>query len=597
VKRHFDELKSTTGQAIVGASVQVNIAGTGTKASLFSDAAGTISLGNPVTTNSDGEYAFYAANGRYDIVLSANGFTGETLFDVVQLFDSADAIPVSVKPFGAKGDGVTDDTAAINAAIAFAALLGGGRVFFPRGTYLLSNSNPGDSSWDNFVALWIKSNNIHLEGEGWGATTLKLKNAANCHVVKFGQRANATVTVSNCSISNLSIDGNKANQTVPDQNNNHWNGVDVSSGCSKVRIQNLNVSNTAYYGIGMQRDAISDSLIENVVIDGPGADGIDWKNDSGTGTGNVVRNVSVSNYGALPDLSFPQCGVDLRSGIYAENIVIKDMNGAANLAGVRTLGDNDGTSTTIPPQPTVIKNVNVTGKGSSNVGSIGVAIFTRNTLVEGGRVTGCETGSVISRIDSKLAKLTLDTNGVGVSLRQDTTIASSGSTSEIEGCTVRSNTGAGIEYQSPVAEVNVIGCDVRSNGIGHDIQSGASFVRIVGGSCVSNTTQVNDAGTSTFIRYVSGYRTKNVVAGSAAIDSTGVKTVTLNHSLPFTPSIQDVVLSLNKGSAVTDWAYGYLEVTGTTSSQITADLKVTTASATGGATVTVVANIDAKSRQ
>ena len=46
---------------------------------------------------------------------------------------------VSVKDFGAKGDGVTDDTAAFNAAIAYAKLSGKNNIYVPAGAYNISS--------------------------------------------------------------------------------------------------------------------------------------------------------------------------------------------------------------------------------------------------------------------------------------------------------------------------------------------------------------------------------------------------------------------------------------------------------------------------
>ena len=47
---------------------------------------------------------------------------------------------LDVRMFGAKGDGKTLDTAAIDRAIAAAAAAGGGTVRFPAGTYLAGSS-------------------------------------------------------------------------------------------------------------------------------------------------------------------------------------------------------------------------------------------------------------------------------------------------------------------------------------------------------------------------------------------------------------------------------------------------------------------------
>jgi hypothetical protein len=74
---------------------------------------------------------------------------------------------VDVKTFGAVGDGVTDDTAAFNAALASIAKAGGGRCLVPKGSYLISaNTNPAITSH--------VSSNVHLVGEGREVSILKI---------------------------------------------------------------------------------------------------------------------------------------------------------------------------------------------------------------------------------------------------------------------------------------------------------------------------------------------------------------------------------------------------------------------------------------
>jgi hypothetical protein len=101
--------------------------------------------------------------GRYDIAPS--GAAGKTV-DIV----SSDTLPfLNVKEFGARGDGVTDDTAAIQTAINTAQSAGGGTVYFPAGQYLITS------------ALTITAQYVHLRGANdhlWtpGGTTIIVGN-------------------------------------------------------------------------------------------------------------------------------------------------------------------------------------------------------------------------------------------------------------------------------------------------------------------------------------------------------------------------------------------------------------------------------------
>jgi hypothetical protein len=92
------------------------------------------------------ELSEFTATQVANAVAAAYG-TGSTLDALTFIQAGADAVPrtaqdkmrenvsVSVKDYGAKGDGVTDDSDAINAALQYAANVGG-EVLFPPGTYL-----------------------------------------------------------------------------------------------------------------------------------------------------------------------------------------------------------------------------------------------------------------------------------------------------------------------------------------------------------------------------------------------------------------------------------------------------------------------------
>ena len=74
MQKFSDNVTDANGKALAGVSVTVFNAGLQTKPTIYSD-NGITSTANPLTTTDDGDYAFYVANGRYDLVLSLTGYT------------------------------------------------------------------------------------------------------------------------------------------------------------------------------------------------------------------------------------------------------------------------------------------------------------------------------------------------------------------------------------------------------------------------------------------------------------------------------------------------------------------------------------------
>lgn len=100
------------------------------------------------------------------------------------------AFGLNVVDYGATGDGVTDDTLAIQAAIDIVHAAGGGRVYIPRGTYKITSS------------LLIYPNTI-VSGSGWG-TTLQ-SSVANPMIYFIGSGFHGVAE--GVGLENLRIDG------------------------------------------------------------------------------------------------------------------------------------------------------------------------------------------------------------------------------------------------------------------------------------------------------------------------------------------------------------------------------------------------------
>lgn len=164
------------------------------------------------------------------IDLKATTATPVTVRDAVGL-------PVSVKVYGAVGNGSTDDTAAIE--LAFAAAVGK-TVYFPPGTYVIDDATIAGS--------------CHIKGAGMGQTILKVKNSQAAG--RYGLNAGGYDDVT---ISDLTIDGNKANQSTVNKE------AVLITGARAV-LRNVEVKNT--YDVGVQIYEGTDYLVESCVFRG-----------------------------------------------------------------------------------------------------------------------------------------------------------------------------------------------------------------------------------------------------------------------------------------------------------------------------------------
>ena len=162
---------------------------------------------------------------------------------------------------GAKFDGTTDDTAAIQAKINEAAAAGGGTVWLPKGTAIVTN-------------ISVKPR-VYLRGLGMFTTILKQKANSTGPVVRAHYSSDAGATDPNgqfIGVFDLQIDGNRANQTAP----NHGLHLEPNPPTPAVKpaadlfwdshnlVQNVRI--TECKGNGVYSAGRSENRLINVVV-------------------------------------------------------------------------------------------------------------------------------------------------------------------------------------------------------------------------------------------------------------------------------------------------------------------------------------------
>jgi hypothetical protein len=171
---------------------------------------------------------------------------------------------LNIRDFGAKGDGDTDDSAAIRSALAR-----GGAVDVPEGTFLVSKDPAGAYAIDVPGGARIS---------GVGTIRLADGQAQSVRVLRLAE--------DDVSIDGVTLDGNTAGQSVVENLQRHG----IFSAAKQVRLTDVRITGCA--GDGIQFTAgTSDVRLASVRIDDCDRNAITFYADT---EGEVVENVSVS---------------------------------------------------------------------------------------------------------------------------------------------------------------------------------------------------------------------------------------------------------------------------------------------------------------
>jgi hypothetical protein len=230
-----------------------------------------------------------------------------------------------VQDFGAKGDGVTDDEPALQAALDYVASKGGGVVYLPAGTYGIARP------------IVLRSN-VHLNGDGYGKSIVRSKvHSLGKYVDGTGiWAAIALLAADHASVSGLTVDLASAAT--------HANGIAMlplggafegtpSSHCTISNVEVLGGGNYHAYMIWNFRGR--GITITNNVVDGGILDPVDSYQEGIESYGgkdvfigwNTVRNIgnTALNFGSA---GLPDTGID---GLVVVRNVIRNSGRGLNM--------------------------------------------------------------------------------------------------------------------------------------------------------------------------------------------------------------------------------------------------------------------------
>ena len=329
----------------------------------------------------------------------------------------------NVKAYGAVGNGTTNDTADIQSCIDAAATVGGGVAYFP-------NAGPSYGIAKN-GASWCLNlpGNVSMLGQSVeGAVLFMLAGqAASVRPVQCGG--------ADYYISNITVDGNSANQTVDE----HRAGIFLN-GPSRVVISQVEIRFNTGDGIDVFADStdidMDDCYIHNngrdgVAIDGPGSTRIYLENSRLTNNASGFHIEPTGSVSNMSEIVIASTYMDATSGNEGcellgaadnsrlSNVVVRDctiVNGfLAELAnGILvsgcTITSSDTAATPVPAVKIASSGTNIT-VDDCNITLTASAASTRAVWLAG------QTSTVLSNISIINSTINVQNNADGIDIQ------------------------------------------------------------------------------------------------------------------------------------------------------------------------------------
>jgi len=404
-------------------------------------------------------------SGALDAGLSAISFGLLSAYRTSQTTD--DAI-LSVKNFGAIGDGVSNDAGPIAAAISAAAARGNGApVFLPAGTYLIGQK------------LTIPSN-ISIFSNG--GAKVRVADNVNDHAFQINSGA------SKVKISGFEIDGNKANNA---------GGCGIActgTGASYVTVQDMHIHDCDADGVRfVGSTSVNNVIVSGCVAENNGSAGITSDNTIQyfTWVNNIARNNGTHGIGLIGigldgtitgneahDNGQGTPTADNFTGYNSSNarIVVSSNVSRGGLNNGIHFGGNDisyiGNIATNATQYGIVHSSS--GGAVSNAATITGNVSRSNSGAAGIWIENCNSGVVSGNICSS------NSAGHGILITACSNLS-------ISGNTCRSNGVDGIRNDTASSSMSIIGNTCSSNG-GDGLQiDNVSSSTISGNTSISNT--------------------------------------------------------------------------------------------------------------